>query len=161
MRMCFLRLIIVTVSATVATGADWHLLRDENSFCVSERGLLFVDLESVSVLNDGAVEAWVKYEAPTEFLGEARSNLITLRKELKLSVKGFDRWGYDMALIKWKCEKELICLVETISYDTLNNVIEDNKLAEEQWNKALPGSTGDCLLKGICEVGGVFGMGTK
>lgn len=161
MRVGTLQLIVATLFATVVSGADWHLLRDENSFCVSERGLLFVDLESLNILNDGTLEAWVKYEAPTEFLNEARSNLIATRKGLELSVKGFDRWGYDMALIKWKCEKGLICLVETTSYDTLNNVIEDNQLAVEHWNKALPGSTGDCLLKGICEVGGVFDVGTE
>ena len=91
----------LVVSVSVARGADWYLLRDRDSFCVSDRGLVYVDIESITVLENGTVKSWIKYEPPADMLAEARSELIAARRKRRESITGFDEWGYDLEFSKW------------------------------------------------------------
>lgn len=147
------------ISVGVASGADWYLLRDRDSFCVSDRGLIYVDIESLSVLENGFVKAWIKYEPPADMLEEARSTLISARRHRRESITGFDSWGYDLELIKWECGSERSCLLETSSRDIQGGELENTRYFEEEWEMALPGSMSSCLINSICEVGGMVSVG--
>ncbi|MBL0061888.1 MAG: hypothetical protein IPP40_10535 [bacterium] len=154
-------MISLLISVSIARGADWHLLRDRNSFCVSDRGLVYVDVESFSVLEDGIVKAWIKYEPPADMRAEARSALIAARRQRRESITGFDNWGYDLELIKWDCVTERSCVLETSCRDIQGGELENYRYFDEEWEMALPGSMSSCIIKSICEVGGMVSMGPK
>ncbi len=147
------------ISVSVARGADWYLLRDRDSFCVSDRGLVYVDIESISVLENGIVKAWIKYEPPADMLAETRSDLIAARRQRKESITGFDSWGYDLELIKWECGTDRSCLLETSCRDIQGGELENYRYFDEEWETALPGSMSNCIIKSICEVGGMVSIG--
>lgn len=151
-------MICLVISANVASGADWYLLRDRESFCVSDRGLVYVDIESIRVLENGVMKAWIKYEPPADMLKEARSELIAARRQRRESITGFDSWGHDLELFKWECGTERSCLLERSCRDIQGGELENYRYFEEEWETALPGSMHNCLINSICDVGGMVGV---
>ncbi len=151
-------MISLLISVGIASGADWRLLRERDSFCVSDRGLVYVDVESFSVLENGIVKAWIKHEPPADMLEEARNSIIESRIKRRESVTGFDSWGYDLELIKWECGTERLCLLESSCRDIQGGELENHRYFDEEWEMALPGSMSNCLTKSICEVGGMVSI---
>jgi hypothetical protein len=141
MKIICLLLSAITMAFLVsqAQGAEWVKFYDAMQFTV------FYDNESMKQSEPDIISVWIK----ANFTPWGREERITYRKQLGLSVKGWENLAMMRMFWYLDCTKSLSSTQTEIAYTDTGSVIDTSNF-KVNWQNIVPDTVGQHLYKAVC-----------
>jgi hypothetical protein len=124
-------------------GENWKLYYKGENFSY------YYDTESVKYPSKGIVRLQMKMVSINY---KGRDELIQQRKQLNLSIEGYENFTHTISLCEINCEKKMIGLISFYEYDKKGGILFSNIFPanQVQWESIPPGGMFELLYKVVC-----------